>query len=148
MTEANFSFTTKINGDLFTVRGNTIQEFMQNVESARTAVASVTSLAQSTQSTPMRQAIQVMEEVFNTGDSKGITTESISDAIEQIVDKYGNEWTYGHPEAPMLPDGRGRYARKKGKSKAGKVYTGWFDPAKGPKPFPKGEVEAEAIWSK
>ena len=48
----------------------------------------------------------------------------------------------------MLPDGRGRYARKKGKSKAGKVYTGWFDPAKGPKPFPKGEVEAEAIWSK
>ena len=95
MTEANFSFTTKINGDLFTVRGNTIQEFMQNVESARTAVASVTSLAQSTQSTPMRQAIQVMEEVFNTGDSKGITTESISDAIEQIVDKYGNEWKIG-----------------------------------------------------
>lgn len=33
-TEANFSFTTKIDGDLFTIRGNSIQEFQQNLEAA------------------------------------------------------------------------------------------------------------------
>lgn len=31
MTEANFSFTTKVNSDLFTVRGNTIEEFKENL---------------------------------------------------------------------------------------------------------------------
>jgi hypothetical protein len=33
VTEANFSFTTKVNGDLFTVRGNTIDEFKENLVS-------------------------------------------------------------------------------------------------------------------
>lgn len=31
MTEANFSFTTKIGGDLFTVRGSTVDEFKENL---------------------------------------------------------------------------------------------------------------------
>ncbi|WP_029090084.1 hypothetical protein [Brevibacterium album] len=34
MTEANFSFTTKIDGDLFTVRGNSVEEFGANVQAA------------------------------------------------------------------------------------------------------------------
>lgn len=34
MTESLYSFTTKINGDLFTIRGNSIQEFQQNLEAA------------------------------------------------------------------------------------------------------------------
>jgi hypothetical protein len=31
-TEANFSFTTKVNGDLFTVRGDDLQQFAANLE--------------------------------------------------------------------------------------------------------------------
>lgn len=31
MSEAAFSFTTKVNGDLFTVRGNSLDEFMGNI---------------------------------------------------------------------------------------------------------------------
>lgn len=34
ISEANFSFTTKVNNDLLTVRGNTIGEFETNVASA------------------------------------------------------------------------------------------------------------------
>lgn len=34
MTESNYSFTTKIDGDLFTVRGNSVQEFQQNLDAA------------------------------------------------------------------------------------------------------------------
>lgn len=33
--ESTFSFTTKVNGDLFTVRGNTLDEFMQNIGSVQ-----------------------------------------------------------------------------------------------------------------
>lgn len=36
MSEANFSFTTKLNGDLFCVRGNTAEEFAQNLTSVVT----------------------------------------------------------------------------------------------------------------
>lgn len=31
MSEANFSFTTKVGGDLFTIRGNTLDEFTLNL---------------------------------------------------------------------------------------------------------------------
>ena len=34
MTESNYSFTTKIDGDLFTVRGNSVSEFQQNLDAA------------------------------------------------------------------------------------------------------------------
>lgn len=34
LTEANFSFTTKIDNDLFTIRGNSVSEFQQNLDAA------------------------------------------------------------------------------------------------------------------
>ena len=33
-TEANYSFTTKVDGDLFTIRGNSVQEFQANLDAA------------------------------------------------------------------------------------------------------------------
>lgn len=38
-TESNFSFTTKVNGDLFTVRGDTVEEFKANLRDAVTLEA-------------------------------------------------------------------------------------------------------------
>jgi hypothetical protein len=68
--------------------------------------------------------------------------------VEVLNDRYNNRWTYGLNDAPNLPDGRGTYARKDWTSQQGKVLKAWVDPAKGPKPFPKGENEAELIWIK
>lgn len=34
LTESNFSFTTKIDNDLFTIRGNSVEEFQQNLDAA------------------------------------------------------------------------------------------------------------------
>lgn len=154
MTESMFSFTAKLNNDLFTVRGNTIDEFKSNLAAAITAVGDASSLQAATlgrgttggayAATNMDQAIQNLQ-------NAGMIAEPVASspqAIEVVKDKYGNEWTYGHPDAPALPDGRGKYAKKKGVSKAGKAYVGWFDPAKGPKPFSPGAVEAETIWTK
>lgn len=154
MTESTFSYTGKLNGqDLFTVRGNSVSEFKANLTAAVEAIAEAQSLQAVLVNRPsgtvyaptgMDQAIQNLQ---NAGMLAEPATSS-PQAIEVVKDKYGNEWTYGHPDAPELPDGRGKYAKKKGISKAGKAYVGWFDPAKGPKPFKPGVAEAETIWTK
>jgi hypothetical protein len=157
MTESMFSYTGKLNStDLFTVRGNSVSEFRANMTAAVEAIAEAVELQRSLNNrsggasggafaaTPA--AVQVLQDagLNPTPVAAGTTAQ----AIEVIMDRYGNEWTYGHPDAPALPDGRGKYAKKKGTSKAGKAYIGWFDPAKGPKPFTPGAVEAETIWAK
>jgi hypothetical protein len=153
MTESTFSYTGKLNGqDLFTVRGNSVAEFKANLSGVIEAINEAQSLQALLVNRPtgnayapnMEQAIQALQDA-------GMNPQPVSSSpqsIEVVKDKYGNEWTYGHPDAPDLPDGRGKYAKKKGVSKAGKAYVGWFDPAKGPKPFKPGVAEAETIWTK
>jgi hypothetical protein len=157
MTESMFSFTGKLNStDLFTVRGNSVGEFSANLTAAVEAIASATALQQSLNNrsggasggafAATAAAVQVLQDAGL--NPTPVAAGTSATAIEVIIDRYGNEWTYGHPDAPALPDGRGKYAKKKGTSKAGKPYIGWFDPAKGPKPFTPGAVEAETIWAK
>lgn len=149
MTESKFSFTGKLNGtDLFTVRGDSIEEYVTNLTMATEAIKAATELQTILGGrggmTSMDKAVQALADA-------GLNPQPVSSepaSIEVIKDKYNNEWTYGHPDAPDLPDGRGKYAKKKGISKAGKAYVGWFDPSKGPKPFSVGAVEAETIWTK
>jgi len=152
MTESTFSYTGKLNGqDLFTVRGNTVAEFTANLQAALLAIPAATDLHTQLLS---RAGQSSMDKAINALQNAGLVAEPVAttpatpQAIEVVKDKYGNEWTYGHPDAPALPDGRGNYAKKKGISKAGKTYVGWFDPAKGPKPFKPGVTEAETIWTK
>jgi len=157
MTESMFSYTGKLNStDLFTVRGNSVSEFRANLTAAVEAIASAVELQQSLNNrsggasggafAASAAAVQVLQDAGL--NPTPVTAGTTAAAIEVIMDRYGNEWTYGHPDAPALPDGRGKYAKKKGTSKAGKAYVGWFDPAKGPKPFTPGATEAETIWAK
>ena len=154
MTESKFSYTGKLHGtELFTVRGDSLAEFKANLAGAVDAIAEATELQASRSRRVGQVAVTTQQDVVEVLQSQlGATviseTPTAPAAIEVIKDRYGNEWTYGHPDAPALPDGRGRYAKKKGVSKAGKAYTGWFDPAKGPKPFTPGATEAETIWLK
>jgi hypothetical protein len=151
-----FSFTGKLNStDLFTVRGNSVSEFSANMTAAIEAIASATALQQSLNNRSggasggaFAASAAAVQELQDAGLNPTPVAAGSPQAIEVIMDRYGNEWTYGHPDAPALPDGRGKYAKKKGTSKAGKAYVGWFDPAKGPKPFTPGAVEAETIWAK
>jgi len=149
MTESMFSYTGKLNGqDFFTIRGNSVQEFIANLQSASLAIASAADLQMQLLS---RSGQNTLDKAIQTIQDAGMQPASVTttaDSIEVVKDKYGNEWTYGHPDAPQLPDGRGKYAKKKGISKVGRPYVGWFDPAKGPKPFRPGVVEAETIWPK
>lgn len=58
----------------------------------------------------------------------------IEPELETVADKWGKQFTYGHPDAPDLPGSRGKYILMEAKSKEGKAYKKWVDPLKGPKP--------------
>jgi hypothetical protein len=65
-------------------------------------------------------------------------------AIES--DKWGKKFAYGHPDAPDLPDGRGKYILKYVTLKAGTEKKVWVDPAEGPRPCKPGAAKAKQIW--
>ena len=162
-TEASFSFTTKINGDLLTVRGDDYPTFKRNLSDAVLGLDGILEDIAALQAAG--HAIPAVNVVAPAAPQQGPAPTTTIPAwptpqpgppqpmgfqggVEVVQDRYGNSWTYNHPDAPDLPDGRGKYAQKQGVSKDNKAYTGWFDPAKGPKPFAKGAVEAPAIWPK
>jgi len=65
-------------------------------------------------------------------------------AIES--DKWGKKFAYGHPDAPDLPDGRGKYILKYVTLKDGTEKKVWVDPAEGPRPCKPGAAKAKQIW--
>jgi hypothetical protein len=65
-------------------------------------------------------------------------------AIES--DKWGKKFAYGHPDAPDLPDGRGKYILKYVTLKDGTEKKVWVDPAEGPRPCKPGSAKAKQIW--
>lgn len=159
-TESNFSVTFKVNGDLFTVRGDDAATFRGNLDAViLTDLAEKVLTAQQAahDAAGMAPAVAVVQASVGVpaqaapapayqAPAAAAPAAAPQGGVETVQDKWGNTWIYGLPQAPALPDGRGQYALKQGKSKAGKPYKGWFDPAKGPKPFPAGAAEAEAIW--
>jgi hypothetical protein len=150
-TEAAFSFTTKVNNDLFTVRGNTADEFNTNLtnaiigqlyEKARALQDAISGTPTAPVTAPVAPPT-----VQQPGPVAPIPAPAAAPTgLEMVQDRWGNTFTYGHPSAPDLPDGRGKYIQKSGVSKAGKPYLAWVDPAKGPKPAQPGAVEAKPIY--
>jgi hypothetical protein len=70
----------------------------------------------------------------------------------QFTDNKNAHWTFQHPSAPDLPDGRPyKYAIREGVNANGKAYKALFDPATCyPQPpqfrFEKGADEIKPIW--
>lgn len=89
--ESNFSFTTKVNGDLFTVRGDTYDQFLANLTSA-SQVSGVMVLVDALEgrgAADMAVAVTAVQAAF-----PGATTVG--------ADPFGN-WTSNAPAAPVAP---------------------------------------------
>ena len=69
-----------------------------------------------------------------------------SGGVEELTDKWGKRYVYGLPDAPDLPDGRGKYILKYVKLKDNSEKKVWVDPAEGPKPCKPGLEKAKQIW--
>ncbi len=144
MAELGFQVSTKTNdGTIFVIADATYTGFAQKLSEAldQSGAEALLQAMANAFAQPMST-----QQIANALGGTVITTDKwnapaqpntpvASIGVEALKDRYGNEWTYGLPDAPPLPDGRGFYAKKRGISKAGKSYVGWFDPVKGPKPF-------------
>lgn len=140
--QVNFKLS---NGDLINVYADTQEELEKGLTSIQDLSTLISSVSQSLNG--VARVIDIAK-VAPAAPASEQAQPAATGPVETVTDRYGNQWTYGLTEAPDLPDGRGKYAKKRGTSKAGKSYVGWFDPAKGPKPFKPGAVEAETIWMK
>jgi len=144
--EANYSFTTKVNGDLLTVRGDNAVEFGQHLDAFLLSDALIDKVI------AVQRDVRATVEAVDGGAqlaaaeanlaAGGIPVTPVAPApaaapaapegVETVQDRFGNNWTYGLPQAP---DGiNGKFVLKEGRSKTGKPYKGWFDRTKGPKP--------------
>jgi len=141
--QVNFKLS---NGDLINIYADTQEELESGLTSIQDLSTLISSVSQSLNG--VARVIDIAKVAPSAPAPAAAPAASAGGAIENVTDRYGNQWTYGLPDAPDLPDGRGKYAKKRGTSKQGKAYVGWFDPAKGPKPFTPGAVEAETIWAK
>lgn len=154
-TESPFSYTIKVgrNNDLLTGRADDSTQMQARIQEMHVLKSVIEGQPVAA---PVVAELEAVDQAVANLQAGGITGTVVQQApapvtqqaLEEVADRWGNVWTYGHPNAPALPDGRGMYASKKGISKAGSQYTGWFDPAKGPKPFPPGVTEAPPIFPK
>ena len=142
-TEAPFSFTTKVRGDLLTVRGESVDEFasrLVELASHPQALDAITDLqalgGTATAVTTVKESIPGATVVETTSNKQPY----------EKNDKYGAVYTYNLAEAPDLPDGRGKYIKKVWTDKSGKARKAWVDPIKGPDPATPGAAEAPIVW--
>lgn len=162
MTEARFSYTTKIRGDLLTVRGDSAQEFKNNLDAflfnndILDQINNVHEVAQTygNGATPaaapaaaptvtVDQAAATVAAAFNAA-APAAAPAAGPQAVEQQTDKWGKLYTKGLPNAPVVPNGP--MLLLEAKSKAGKPYKCWVDPLEGPWPVRKVTEKADRQW--
>lgn len=125
------------------VRGADEYEFEQRAEWVIKNAQLFTDLAE------LFRAANVVTGTVTTPDSNMNSTPApaaSSGGMETDSDRYGNTYVYGHPDAPDLPDGRGKYIQKDWEDRNGTRRKAWVDPIDGPRPFSKGEQKAKTIW--
>ena len=177
--ESNYSFTTKIAGDLLTVRGDSSTEFAANIDAfllsdaliqkviafqadvrtnvvasdgnaqlaaAETALANggVTATYTPVPAAPAPATVTLGVDPSMVPAAAAPQQAATGEVIETVMDKWGKKFTYGLPQAPVVPNGR--MLLVEATNKAGKPYKAWVDPLTGPKPCKKVTEKAEPQW--
>lgn len=143
-TEAPFT----VSANFCAIRGNTIDELYSRLEefTNNPGISDLISDFRSMVGAAQSHGAAVATVKENLGGTVVSTSTSSAGGPETMTDRFGGEWTYNHPDAPDLPDGRGKYAMHAWKAKSGKFLKAWKDPSKGPKPFTPGAEEAAIVW--
>lgn len=143
MSEAPFSVTTKVGTDLLTVRGNTADEFVENLTNLNENPLFADAL---TAFQSIGGGVTVQQAVQNVQAAMPGTTEvgGTSGQLEVMTNAKGTKFTYGHPDAPDLARG-GKFILMEGKNAKG-PYRAWCDPVRGPKPATPVEEPEKTRW--
>lgn len=159
--EANYSLTVKVNGDLLTVRGGNSTEFSQHLDAfllsddlINKVIAFQSDVRVSVQAQDGAAQLAAAETALAQG---GITVQpgaaaftptadpslvaptappTANGAVERVPGKFaGQFYTYNVTGAPLSANGP--MLLLEAVSKAGKPYRAWVDPLEGPKPAKK-----------
>lgn len=132
---------------MLNIQGDSPEEFEHNLEWVTDNIQSIVAVGD------LLNRAFVLTATFSQADSNiaaTVTTPAASNgsgeglSIEE--DRWGKKFAYGHPDAPDLPDGRGKYILKFVKLKSGEEKKVWVDPAEGPRPCKPGAAKAKQIW--
>ena len=141
-TEAPFT----VSHNFCAVRGNTIEELYARLTELNEHPDIDSAIAEFRAKVSGATALQAVAHATTTLGATVVSNDNPAAGPEIENDRYGAKYTYNHPDAPALPDGRGSYVLKEWTSKQGKDLKAWVDPIKGPRPARKGEDEAPIIW--
>ena len=136
-----------VSANFCAIRGNSIDELFDNLSAFNAHPAIEDEIAAFRGRVSAASAAQAVANVQSSMGGTVISNDNPSVGPEVETDKYGAKFTYNHPDAKALPDGRGKYILKEWRSQAGKDLKAWVDPVKGPRPARKGDDEAPIIWA-
>lgn len=136
-----------VSANFCAIRGNSIDELFDNLSAFNAHPAIEDEIAAFRGRVSAASAAQAVANVQSSMGGTVISNDNPSAGPEVETDKYGAKFTYNHPDAKALPDGRGKYILKEWRSQAGKDLKAWVDPVKGPRPARKGDDEAPIIWA-
>lgn len=131
-TEAPFSFTLKVNGDLFSIRGNDFFEFIANLEKAIDVIGSIRALqAAASGSTQSLSEAFVVQSLQDAGFAPQIVSQPAETAPQtqtyggptEKTDKWGNRFIAGVPDTGFCQHGPRVKATKT--SQKGTAYTAY-----------------------
>lgn len=143
--QANYKWGAPRSEHMLNIQGDDPTEFEMNLDWCRDNIQAIVSVADlltagavvtaATSQAQPRTTVVTVEPA--SGGEGGLSIEE---------DRWGKKYAYGHPDAPDLPDGRGKYILKYVKLKDGTDKQVWVDPADGPRPCKPGAVKAKQIW--
>jgi hypothetical protein len=162
--EANFSFTIKLNGDLLTVRGDTATDFKNNLDAFlfnndlfdRATQMQAVAVTYRDGAGQLAAAEQALSNTFQTTPAPATATAATpapavaapapsQGTFEQVPGRYpGQLFTYNAPGAPSSINGT--MVMKEWTAKSGKQMKAWVDPLDGPKPARAVGPKAELQW--
>lgn len=126
-----------VSANFCAIRGNTMSELLDNLRnfnanSDEIAEEIATFKAIVGQRDATAQAVGAVKAAMPGSE----VIERVEVGPEEITDKYGNQYTYNHPDAPEIAPGV-QAVLKSWTSKSGKHLTAFVHPVKGPKPCSK-----------
>ena len=124
-TEANYSLTVKVNGDLFTIRGDNAEQFADNLKNVIThdLLNFVGAVQETVLADKVPTGLQVIEQAFP--NAKPVENfPHPNDSFPETPKPVAVSTFSGAQTVPMCDHGARKW--NEGISKAGNPYKGWF----------------------
>lgn len=135
-----------VSANFCAIRGNTVGELLDNLRAFNSndeVADEIATFKQIVVGSPMSNAVGAVKAAMPAAE----VVERSSTTPSEEFDKYGNKYTYNHPDAPTIPDTDLVAVLKEWTDKKGNARKAFVHPRKGPKPAPEGGDQDFIKWA-